>query len=91
LNRWGSGSSITQAQFSQCQDIDAATFIFLACFEGPRVPNFDVRKKTAAKIYEIITGVTPPPTPPVPPTPPPGSGVPPWLLLKIAKENQKLL
>lgn len=90
LNRWGTGSSISQAQFSQCQDLDAATFIFLACFEGPRVPNFDVRKSTAARIYEIITGQTPP-TPPVPPTPPPGSGVPPWLLKKIADENRKYM
>lgn len=72
LNRWGSGSSITLAQFGQCQDVDAATFIFLACYEGPKVPNFDVRKKTAAQIYYILTGQTPPPTPPTPdpPTPP---------------------
>ena len=86
LNRWGSGSSITLAQFGGCQDLDAATFIFLACFEGPQVPNYDVRKNTAAKIYEILTGVTPP-TPPVPPTPPPGSGIPAWLLKKAADKN----
>jgi len=72
LARWGSGSSISMSQFSQCQDIDAATFIFLACFEGPKVPNFDTRKRTAAKIYEILTGQTPPTPPPTPdpPTPP---------------------
>lgn len=90
LNRWGSGSSITLAQFGQCRDIDAATFIFLACFEGPRIPNFDPRKATAAKIYEILTGITPP-TPPVPPTPGPGSGVPAWLLKKIADKNRRLV
>ena len=72
LNRWGTGSSISMAQFGQCQDLDAATFIFLACYEGPKVPNFDARKKTAAKIYEILTGITPPTPPPTPdpPTPP---------------------
>jgi hypothetical protein len=86
LNRWGTGSSISMAQFWQCQDVDAATFIFLACFEGPRVPNYDVRKSTAAYIYQFLTG-SPPPTPPVPPTPPPGSGVPAWLLKKIADKN----
>lgn len=69
LNRWGTGSSISLAQFGQCQDLDAATFIFLACFEGPRVPNYDPRKRSAASVYQILTGQTPP-TPPVPPTPP---------------------
>ena len=88
LREWGSGSSISMQQFFQCQDLDAATFIFLACFEGPKVPNFDVRKATAAKIYEILGGVIPdPPTPPVPPTPPIGSGVPWWLMKKIAMKN----
>lgn len=69
LNRWGSGSRITLAQFMQCQDVDAATFIFLACFEGPKVPNYTTRKNTAAQIYKILTGQDPP-TPPVPPVPP---------------------
>jgi len=90
LNQWGSGSSITLAQFGQCQDLDAATFIFLACFEGPRIPNYDVRKSTAAAIYQIITGTTPP-TPPVPPTPPPGAGLPAWLLKKIADRNRGVM
>lgn len=87
LNTWGSGNSISLAQFGQCQDLDAATFIFLACFEGPRVPNYDVRKGTAGIIYQILTGQTPP-SPPVPPGPTPGSGVPPWLLFKIAKNGK---
>ena len=91
LNAWGNGSSITLAQFGQCMDVDAATFIFLACFEGPRVPNYTVRKNTAWTIYGILGGVTPP-TPPVPPDPPgPGSGIPPWLLKKIADKNRGLL
>ena len=92
LNTWGSGSSISLAQFGQCQDVDAATFIFLACFEGPRVPNYSARKSTAWEIYQILGGSYPPPTPPVPPDPPgPGSGVPPWLLKKIADKNRSLL
>ncbi len=90
LNRWGSGSSITLAQFGQCQDVDAATFIFLACFEGPRIPNYDPRKASAAAIYQILTGTTPP-SPPVPPTPGPGAGVPAWLLKKIADKNRRLV
>ena len=92
LNRWGSGSSITLAQFGQCQDLDAATFIFLACFEGPAVPNYSTRKSTAADIYQILTGSTPP-TPPIPPGPGPGpgAGLPAWLLKKIADKNRRLV
>ena len=92
LNRWGSGSSITLAQFGQCQDLDAATFIFLACFEGPAVPNYSTRKSTAANIYQILTGSTPP-TPPIPPGPGPGpgAGLPAWLLKKIADKNRRLV
>ena len=90
LNRWGTGSSISMSQFFDCQDLDAATFIFLACFEGPRVPNYEARMSTARYIYQFLGGVIPP-TPPVPPTPPPGSGVPPWLLKKIADKNNPIL
>ena len=88
LNRWGTGSSISMSQFFDCQDLDAATFIFLACFEGPAVPNYEARMPTARNIYQFLGGVIPPtPPPPVPPTPPPGSGIPPWLLKKIADKN----
>lgn len=93
LNRWGSGSSVSMAQFSQCQDIDAATFIFLACFEGPKVPNFDPRKKTAAKIYEILTGQTPPtpptPDPPTPPEPTPPRPIEIETLVLLAKKKRR--
>lgn len=70
LARWGSGSSISIAEFSEVTDIYDAAFIFLACFEGPQVPNIGVRNQNAANIYTILTG-DPPPTPPEPPTPPP--------------------
>lgn len=86
LSAWGNGSSISLSQFKQCTDLDAAVFIFLACFEGPLVPNYSVRQGVAISIYNFITGHTPP-TPPVPPTPPPGSGIPAWLLKKIADKN----
>ncbi len=70
LARWGNGSSISIAEFSEVTDIYDAAFIFLACFEGPQVPNIGVRNQNAANIYTILTG-DPPPTPPEPPTPPP--------------------
>lgn len=70
LARWGSGSSISIAEFSECQDMYDATFIFLACFEGPSVPNLGARNRNTAAMYTILTG-DPPPTPPEPPIPPP--------------------
>lgn len=85
LNAWGDGSSISLAQFFQCTDVDAATFIFLACFEGPRVPNYGVRKSTAWTIYGILGGSPIPPTPPVPPDPP-VSTLPPWLIAAMKKQ-----
>ena len=70
LARWGNGSSISIAEFSDVTDMYDATFIFLACFEGPQVPNLGARNRNTGKIYEILTG-DPPPTPPEPPIPPP--------------------
>lgn len=70
LARWGSSNSISIAEFSECGDMYDATFIFLACFEGPRVPNLSARNTNTAAIYQILTG-DPPPTPPEPPIPPP--------------------
>ena len=70
LARWGSGNSISIAEFSEVTDIYDAAFIFLACFEGPQYPNINVRNQNAANVYTILTG-DPPPTPPEPPTPPP--------------------
>lgn len=91
LRRWGDGSRITHAQLSQCQDLDAATFIFLACFEGPAVPNFSTRKATAAQIYQILGGYIPPTPPtPDPPTPPVGSDIPYWLIKKMKDKRKKI-
>lgn len=83
LDEWGDGSNITISQWSDITDIDAATFVFLACFEGPRIPNFDVRKSTAKQVYEILGGSPIPPTPPQPPIPPVGVGIPFWIMKAI--------
>lgn len=87
LSLYGDGNSISLAQFGQCTDLEACTFIFLACFEGPKIPNFTVRKATANKIYEILGG-TPITPEPVPPTPV-GTNIPPWLLKKIKDNNTR--
>ena len=70
LNTWGDGSKITLAQYALIDDPAYAADCFLACFEGPGVPNYAVREDDAGIFYERFTGVTPP-TPPTPPDPPP--------------------
>lgn len=67
LDTYGSGSSISMAQWKLIDDIRAATFVFLACFEGPAIPNLDPRVKFANSAYYYLTGDTPAPQPPLPP------------------------
>lgn len=68
LNTYGNGSRLTQAQFANINNISAATFAFLACYEGPLVPNFNQRYGYACDVYAILSNT--PPVPPTPPTPP---------------------
>lgn len=91
LATWGDGSNITFTQFKACTDVDAAAFIWLACYERPGVPNLDVRKQTAEYIYQnYMGGVIPPtPDPPTPPTPS-GQGVPFWLLKKAVNNARRI-
>lgn len=95
LNTYGHGSGISIAEFSDITDITAATFVFLACFEGSAVPNLSARVTNANQAYRIITGQepptppVPPPDPPIPPDPPTPSQLPIWLLAKIHEENFK--
>lgn len=91
LNTWGNGSSITMAQFKACTDVDAACFIWLACYEGPAVPNYTGRKTTSRVIYEQYMGGVIPPTPiPPEPYPPSGRRLPAWLLKKMADNGRML-
>ncbi len=71
VSTYGNGSSLTLAQFKTIPDVYMATFAFLACFEGPQVPNMQTRWESAAAIYEQLTGDRPP-DPPTP-TPTPGA------------------
>lgn len=89
LNTWGNGSSISFSQFKACSDVDACTFIWLACYEGALVPNYSTRQTTARYVYEnYMGGVVPPtPEPPTPPTPT-GEAVPFWLLKKAVNNNK---
>lgn len=87
LQTYGNGSDVTMAQFKACTDVDAAAFMWLACYEGPGEPNFTPRQNTARLIYQNYLGGVIPPTPD-PPTPDPPSGVHvPFWLLKKAIDN----
>lgn len=81
LRQWGSGNSISMAQFKAITNVYDATFVFLACFEGPLVPNMTPRYNNASTAYEILTGMQP-----EPPTPTPMSkqrkGMPLWMYLR---------
>ena len=69
IEEYGTDGGLTQAAFKNITNIAWATFAFLACYEGPGVPNFSVREQSALAVYALLSGDTPPP-----PTPPPGPG-----------------
>ena len=89
LSTYGNGSTLTQAQFAQINRVDYATFAFLACFEGPAVPDYSNRYSNASIIYQMLSGDTPP-DPPGPPGPSSPS-IPPWLLFRIKWDRSKLI
>lgn len=60
------------AQFFNITDVGDACFTFLACFEGPRVPNYSARMSNAQTISDAIGGGPVPPGPD-PPGPTPAS------------------
>lgn len=55
LNTWGDGTYLSMQQFSQITDLDLATFAFLACYEGPAVPNYSTRYQYAVDMYPYVT------------------------------------
>lgn len=63
LNTYGDGSTISLSQFFSIDDISDACFCFLACFEGPQVPNFAQRMSYAQTISDAIGGGPEPPEP----------------------------
>lgn len=56
-------NSITQEQYKTIEIVGWATFVFLACYEGPLVPNLDVRLQTAREVYYMLSGELPPQPP----------------------------
>lgn len=66
--KYGSNNAITMAQFAQIDDVSAATFVFLAAYEGPYSPNLTPRIDNANAAMQLLTQGT------VPDYPDPGPG-----------------
>lgn len=54
LDQYGTNGRITFEEFKSVDDYEAATFFFLACFEGPAVPNYQVRLNLAEQIAPYV-------------------------------------
>lgn len=54
LNTYGDGYGITMNDFKRISDYSDATFAFLACYEGPAIPNYLQRLGYAYDIKQII-------------------------------------
>ena len=63
LNTYGTGLSLSLEQYKTIDYVNLAAFAFLACYEGPLIPNLLPRETMANRIYTMITGERPP-TPP---------------------------
>ena len=86
VSTWGTNGRITYSDFKHCTDVDAACFMFNACFEGEGVPNQSTRTATAQYIYQTYMGGVVPPTPtPPPPTPTPSGQLNPLLIAILKK------
>lgn len=54
LNHYGSGSYLSFNQFKAIDDYSYACFAFLACYEGPAIPNYSTRNYYCSIIKPII-------------------------------------
>lgn len=54
LNTYGNGSTLTMSQFKAITDYSDACFAFLACYEGPLIPNYSQRLIYAAQVKTIL-------------------------------------
>lgn len=79
LQTYGANGVLSLEQFKTINNVWDSTFAFLACFEGPAVPNMDIRYSYASTAYIIITGFDPDPPTPTPTTP---RKLPLWMMLR---------
>ena len=59
LSVYGDGYTLTMDDFKGIDNVYNATFAFLACFEGPAVPNMESRYAYASDVYVYLKGNTP--------------------------------
>lgn len=59
LNTYGSGGTLSLSQFRGITDYEDACFAFLACYEGPQIPNYSDRLTYAAQVKDILDPYTP--------------------------------
>lgn len=74
VTKYGSNNQVSMEQFKKIDNVWDATFVFLAAFEGPLVPNMTARYNIAKDVYQVITGSPPGPGPDPGPGPGPGPG-----------------
>lgn len=65
LTNNGDGTRLSMEQFKSIEYLEHSTFAFLACFEGPAVPNLQPRVEYSNIAYLYLFGEIPP----QPPTP----------------------
>lgn len=58
LSTYGSGSYLTLNQFKDISDYSDSCFAFLACFEGPAVPNYLPRLSYCYDVKQIIDNIS---------------------------------
>lgn len=63
LNTYGNGSILTMSQFFNITNTEDACFAFLACYEGPLVPNLQQRLSHEQDIRDVLQPTPPPPPP----------------------------
>lgn len=64
----GADGNLQMSEFFQINNITDATIAFMACYEGPRVPNWQNRVSNAQSIFNQLSLTTPPEPPGSTPT-----------------------
>lgn len=63
LQTWGNGTRLTRTQFKSITSIEDAAIAFMCCFEGPGVPNWELRVRNAQGVYNFLSTETKPEPP----------------------------
>lgn len=58
LNTYGNGSYLTMNEFKDISDYSDSCFAFLACFEGPAIPNYLTRLSYCYDVKQIIDNIS---------------------------------